>query len=208
MPVQGRNFELAKNPNPIRMAPKPPQLDHDMTEATFSRRTLLVAGLCGLALPQAARAATSDPWAPRRLAGWEIAPLVTLRDRLATTFRQEGIEVEFVKDNTRVRMPEGVLFADARGRLSERGVQILIVLAEELLRVPKVRAEIVGHFHAADSSWRSAIESGRRAFAVESALISRGVPRERLLATGLGDRFRILGHPELDRRIDVAIRPL
>jgi len=179
-----------------------------MTSALFSRRSFL-ASACIAALAGPAQAELPlDPWAPRKLTGDERARLMAFRERLGMAMRGAPADIRFVSDHVRLRFRLADLFANDRGKLTDRGLGTLTVLAEELHRERAVRAEITGHLHSGKSSYESYIASRRNAVAVEAALLSRGIPQPRLLATGLGEMFPIAGSPDLNHRVEILIRPL
>lgn len=178
------------------------------TSAHFSRRRFL-ASACLVALAGPALAELPlDPWAPRKLTGDERSRLTAFRERLVMALRGAPVDIRFVRDHVRLRFQLADLFENDRGKLTERGLGTLTVLAEELVRLPSVRAEITGHLRSGKSSYESYIASRRNAVAVEAALLSRGIPQARLLATGLGEMFPIAGSPALNHRVEILIRPL
>lgn len=178
------------------------------TFAPLSRRSFFVAACLVPLACQALAEVPLDTWAPRDLTGDERATLSAFRERLAIALRGAPVDIRFVHDHVRLRFLESALIENDRGKLTETGLRAMTVLAEELHRLPTVRAEITGHLRSGRSSYESYIASRRIAVSVEAALLSRGLPQARLLATGLGEMFPISGKPALDRRIEILIRPL
>lgn len=177
-------------------------------KTSFSRRSFFVAACLIPLACQASADVVLDPWAPRKLTGEERARLMAFRERLTMAMRSAPVDIRFVQDHVRLRFKEADLFANDRVKLTETGLSMLTVLAEEMHRLPSLRAEITGHQRSGHGSYESYISSRRNAVAVEAVLLSRKLPQTRLLATGLGEMFPIAGEPELDRRIEILIRPL
>lgn len=188
-----------------------------MTTATMiARRALLLAmagtiGLAGLAMAGGKR--SDNPWAGRHLLAAEREGLQLFGEVLRTNLAGHRIEVRLMDNHLRLRLPADSLFDTSEAEIGQGGRALLTVLAEEVLRNGKVRAEVVAHHDAPDSSYRALIVSKRRAEAVVAHLVTRQVPSGRLKATGLGDRFPLSeGKTRVGRvansRIEILFRPL
>lgn len=179
----------------------------------ITRRRLLGITTAAASLALAAGASAS-PWAPRELSPEEIGILRSFAFRLRRKFVDRGLgDVEVFADHLRFRLGEDHLFRAGTAEPHAEGIAVLTELAGEMMRRPEVRIEIVGHHHSDGHSYRSFIISGRRATAVKGFLISRSVPRDRLLATGLGESFPIETNrtPEgraQNRRVEFLVRPM
>lgn len=154
----------------------------------LTRRFVLSGSLATLAL--APVAAQANPWAPRKLEGWEIADLSAFAAKLVNQFPEIRDKAAIIDDHIRVRLEEDALYKPGTAELSVDGVRLLTLIAERM-KTSKIRMEAVGHHHSDGQSYRSFIISERRATAVVAAMASRKIEKERLLATGLGENFPI-----------------
>ena len=186
-----------------------------MTSAIARRALLLgLAGLCGLAGMAVAKGESAgNPWAGRHLLAAERGALQLFGEGLRTNLAGHRITVSMMDNHLRLRVPADYLFETREAEVGRVGLALLTVLAEEVLRNGKVRAEVVAHHAAPDSSYRALIISRRRAEAVVANLVSRQVPSGRLKATGLGDRFPLADSGTragrvANSRIEILFRPL
>ncbi|MGY6634664.1 MAG: OmpA family protein [Alkalilacustris sp.] len=176
-----------------------------------TRRTVLALAGCAALAPLGARA---NPWAPRRPTGEEMISLQSFHIRLRRRFRpQTPDQIVLFETHVRMRMGEDLLFRPRQADLHIEGVQRMTALAEEMVRQVDVRIEIVGHHHADGQRFQAHIVSSRRATNVQAVLLSRGIPQDRLLATGLGEAFPIAPNDSAagraaNRRVEFVVRPV
>jgi flagellar motor protein MotB len=182
--------------------------------ASPARRAFLLSGAAALAAaPSLAEGLPEDsPWRPREIDPSERARLAGLAEHLSIALSREPVLVEVLDDHVRLRIAGETLF-DRRDALTDYGVRLVTVVAEEMVRQKLVRLEIVAHRPKIEAAFRSWIESRRRAKAVLAALESRGIPDHRLLATGLGAAFPVssdLMPSSTDGRdrVDLVFRPI
>lgn len=173
-----------------------------------TRRRMIGLMFAGLACPAAAD--VPNPWAPRVLSGDEITALNTFIAALRLRVPEVMPATEVVRDHVRVRLSEDRLFRARTATLHENGVRLLTLLSDMILRHP-VRMEAVGHHHADGQSYRAFIISQRRADAVVSAMRSRRIPADLLLATGLGENFPLASNATasgraVNRRVELLFR--
>ena len=154
----------------------------------LKRRSMLLGSLAALALSPLD--ASANPWAPRKLAGWELSDLTAFSHKLVNQFPEIRDKTAIIDDHIRVRLEEDALYKPGTAELSVDGVRLLTLIAERM-KTSKIRMEAVGHHHSDGQSYRSFIISERRATAVVAAMASRKIEKERLLATGLGENFPI-----------------
>ena len=89
-------------------------------------------------------------------------------------------------------MPQGTLAFDTGRAIllttTENGAILddLKILLDQYPSITQLRIE--GHADGAGSADANLELSGQRALAVKKALLDRGVPKERLIAVGLGDK--------------------
>jgi outer membrane protein OmpA-like peptidoglycan-associated protein len=135
-------------------------------------------------------------------------------DRQAAELR--GVNSAFTVTNTGeyliVNMPQDVLFATDSAALRSDLVSDLQSVAQNLLRYPNSRIEVVGHTDNTGSAAYNQDLSQRRAGSVADVLRSSGVPASRVVSFGAGEDRPVASNltPEgraQNRRVEIIIRP-
>lgn len=185
----------------------------------MTTRRSFIAGLMAASAmaPVAASALTPlmpphNPWAPRRLQGWEFSKLKAFEAKLSTQFPEIRGKLSVMADHLQLRLGEDSLFKPGTAELTVDGVRLLTLIAERM-KDSEIRAEAVGHHHSDGQSYKAFIISERRANAVIAALVSRMIEQHRLLATGLGENFPIARNDsetgrKQNRRVEILFRLL
>jgi len=112
-----------------------------------------------------------------------------------------------------VNMPQDVLFATDSAALRPDLIASLGQVAQNLTSYPNSRIEVVGHTDNTGSAAYNMDLSQRRASAVASVLIQRGVPSSRLVAYGRGFDVPVASNATAEgraknRRVEIYIRPI
>ncbi|WP_116132384.1 OmpA family protein [Tropicimonas sp. IMCC34043] len=137
-------------------------------------------------------------------------------DRQAAALRQSvgdsRITIERQGDVLLVRMPQDILFSSSSYSVNPAIQADLAALAANLNQYPNTTAVVTGHTDNTGSATSNQQLSLRRAQSVVEILVSNGVARSRLTATGRGEDAPIASNltPEgraLNRRVDIVIRP-
>jgi outer membrane protein OmpA-like peptidoglycan-associated protein len=121
--------------------------------------------------------------------------------------------IDVIRDGDRliVRMPNDLLF-DVDSTFVRPDLQRdLGTLARSLNKYPRTTVEVIGHTDSTGSDAYNQDLSERRARAVSSILISQGVPANRIVAIGAGERQPIASNAtaqgrQLNRRVEIIIR--
>lgn len=131
-----------------------------------------------------------------------------LRQKMAGT----GVEVQRVGDSIRLIMPGGVTFRTGSSEIQPQFYGPLDQVAGVLQQYPQSLVDVVGHTDNVGSDQMNQQLSERRASAVASYFMSRGVVAQRLNAYGMGktqpvaDNSTDFGRQQ-NRRVEVLIRP-
>ena len=110
-----------------------------------------------------------------------------------------------------ISIPEKTFFEFPEVSLRPDAVAVLTEVARILHDRKSIGLEVMAHYHSDGRASHAMVESGRRAVAIQAALLSRKVPERRVLASGLGEAWptdantTIQGR-ERNRRIDFVIR--
>ena len=103
-----------------------------------------------------------------------------------------------------------VLFDVGQATLKPGAVNEIVRLSEFLQTSPERRVRIEGHTDSTGSITTNLVLSQRRAEAVADTLAAAGVPRDRIVATGLGPDFPVASNAtaagrQQNRRVEVVI---
>ena len=103
-----------------------------------------------------------------------------------------------------------VLFDTGQATLKPGAMTDIIRLADFLKQNPDRRARIEGHSDSTGSIETNLVLSQRRAESIADALVAAGVPRDRIVATGLGPDFPVASNAtaagrQQNRRVQVVI---
>lgn len=118
-----------------------------------------------------------------------------------------------MNDSLLVTLPGAGAFKDRTARLSDAGIDAVVKLAASLQAYPESRLAIVGHVDGTKSDNADQILSERRAMAVKSVLMQRGVDECRIGLMGKGS-YDDVATPVSERRnqfnnrIEVLIKPI
>ncbi|MFZ2868479.1 OmpA family protein [Zavarzinia sp.] len=131
-----------------------------------------------------------------------------LREKMAGT----GVEVQRVGDSIRLIMPGGVTFRTGSSEIQPQFYGPLDQVAGVLQQYPQSLIDVVGHTDNVGSDQMNQQLSERRASAVASYFMSRGVVTQRLNAYGLGETQPVADNStdfgrQQNRRVEVLIRP-
>ncbi|PWR17578.1 OmpA family protein [Zavarzinia aquatilis] len=131
-----------------------------------------------------------------------------LRQKMAGT----GVEVQRVGDSIRLIMPGGVTFRTGSSEIQPQFYGPLDQVAGVLQQYPQSLIDVVGHTDNVGSDQMNQQLSERRASAVASYFMSRGVVAQRLNAYGLGETQPVADNStdfgrQQNRRVEVLIRP-
>ena len=103
-----------------------------------------------------------------------------------------------------------VLFDVGQATLKPGAVNEIVRLAQFLQENPERRVSIEGHTDSTGSVNTNLVLSQRRAEAVADTLVAAGVPRQRIMASGLGPDFPVASNAtaagrQQNRRVEVVI---
>lgn len=128
-----------------------------------------------------------------------------------TTLRQQLASLQAKQTNRGLVLTVGdVLFDTGQATLKPGAVNEIIRLAEFLKENPSRRVRIEGHTDSTGSMRTNATLSQRRADTVADTLVAAGVPRDRMVATGLGPDYPVASNAtaagrQQNRRVEVVI---
>ena len=132
-----------------------------------------------------------------------------LRQRLEGT----GVRVQRNGDEIKLIMPGNITFDSGRSELMSHFYSTLDSVAEVLTKFNKTNVDVSGHTDSTGSVELNQRLSEDRARSVVSYLQSRGIPSQRLFASGYGSRFPLAdnstaaGRSE-NRRVEIELRPI
>lgn len=189
---------------------------------SHTRTNALIGAAVGAGLGYATN--TSDPSQGRKnaLIGAGVgalggAAVGSYQDRQQAELRRQlagtGIEVERHGNDIVLDMPGDITFAYNRADINPQFHQTLDRIASTLNQYPQTYVDVVGHADAIGSDAFNLDLSQRRAQSVAGYLTSRGVIRERLIATGRGEsQPRASNDTEAgraeNRRVEIILRPV
>lgn len=118
-----------------------------------------------------------------------------------------------MNDSLLVTLPGAGAFEGRSARLSEAGIDAAAKLAASLQAYPESRLAIVGHVDGTEDAKSDQILSERRAMAVKSVLMQRGVDECRIGLMGKGSDDHVAApvserRNQFNNRIEVLIKPI
>ena len=132
-----------------------------------------------------------------------------LREETAGT----GVDVIRDGDNLLLRMPSGITFAYDRADVQPQFQPTLNDVASVLSQYPKTYIDVLGHTDSDGSDAYNQTLSERRAQAVASYLVGRGVQSARIATRGYGETQPIASNATEEgkasnRRVEIKIAPV
>ncbi|MDO8939768.1 MAG: OmpA family protein [Methylicorpusculum sp.] len=103
-----------------------------------------------------------------------------------------------------------VLFSTAKAQLKSGGMRNVYKLADFMNQYPTYKVSVEGHTDSRGSDEYNQDLSERRASAVENALVSAGISRDRISARGYGKGLPIAGNDspggrQMNRRVEIIL---
>ena len=138
-------------------------------------------------------------------------------DRQERAFRERlrgsGVTVRRVGDELVLVMPGDITFATDSAVVEPRFDPVLNDVADVFMTYPATLIDIVGHADSRGSDAYNLALSERRANAVASALMARGVNGDRFYVAGMGERAPIASNDTdagraANRRVEIRVAPL
>lgn len=132
------------------------------------------------------------------------------RDALMKLSAANAVAVKDEPRGTVITVPAGVLFASGKADLLGTANARLEQVAEALKNEPDRKITIEGHTDAQGSDQSNMELSQRRAATVQSFFVSRGVPADKVTATGVGESRPVADNnsPEgraNNRRVEIIV---
>jgi outer membrane protein OmpA-like peptidoglycan-associated protein len=132
-----------------------------------------------------------------------------LREQTAGT----GVDVIRDGDNLLLRMPSGITFAYDKADVQPQFQPTLNEVASVLAQYPKTYIDVLGHTDSDGSDAYNQGLSERRAQAVASYLVNRGVQSARIATRGYGETQPIASNATeegkaANRRVEIKIAPV
>lgn len=129
-----------------------------------------------------------------------------------TRLRDSGVSVRRVGDELVLTMPGDVTFATDSAQVSPRFGPVLDDVADVLMAYPATYVNVIGHADATGPADYNQRLSERRASAVASDLLNRGVLRDRLYVAGMGETRPVASNATdagraANRRVEITIAP-
>ena len=137
-----------------------------------------------------------------------------MEQQLAAERRANALEIERMKDDTlKVSLSNEVSFARDSADLTPTFQPSLDKLADVLNRYERTVVHVVGHTDSDGSDNYNLRLSERRAGAVGSYLVYRGVPQSRVRMEGRGEREpratnATAAGKQLNRRVEIYVKPV
>ncbi len=137
-------------------------------------------------------------------------------DRQETAFRERlrnsGVSVRRVGDELILTMPGDVTFATDSAQVSPRFGPVLDDVADVLMTYPATYVNVIGHADSVGAADYNQRLSERRASAVASDLINRGVIQDRFYVAGMGETQPVADNSTdagraANRRVEIRIAP-
>ena len=133
---------------------------------------------------------------------------------LAEEQRRHGLQIQRLQDGSiKLDIPSEVSFDFNRADIKPAFVPSLSKVANILMEYNQTTVDIIGHTDSVGSDSYNMDLSKRRANSVANFLNSRGVPPQRLLTQGRGEREPRADNSteagrQLNRRVEMIIRPV
>jgi len=129
-----------------------------------------------------------------------------------TRLRDSGVSVRRVGDELVLTMPGDVTFATDSAQVSSRFGPVLDDVADVLMTYPATYVNVIGHADSTGPADYNQRLSERRASAVASDLINRGVLRDRLYVAGMGETQPVASNATnsgraANRRVEITVAP-
>lgn len=124
-----------------------------------------------------------------------------------------GVGVTRNGDEITLTMPNDITFGVDRSDLNGAAIESLAKVADTLREYPKTTIDVIGHADSQGSDAYNQALSERRANTVASNLISQGVQRERVIASGRGETQPVASNDTAEgraknRRVEIKLRPV
>ena len=126
-----------------------------------------------------------------------------------------GVDVSELGDQEAilVNLPDGVTFAVDSANISPTFRSTLDVIANSLIKYPNSLIDVLGHTDSTGSDSYNLDLSKRRADAVRSYLVQRGVSSARIETIGYGEQYPRASNDTaegraLNRRVEIKITPI
>lgn len=138
-------------------------------------------------------------------------------DRQEAELRQDlqgtGVGVERQGDNILLTMPNQVTFGFDQATVQSQFFPVLTNVATTLTQYPSTFIDIVGHTDSVGTDSYNMELSQRRAQAVASYLMGKGVQGQRLVVRGVGEQFPVASNDTdagraQNRRVEILISPV
>jgi outer membrane protein OmpA-like peptidoglycan-associated protein len=132
-----------------------------------------------------------------------------LRERMAGT----GVDVVRQGDNITLNMPDNITFGFDSSQLQPQFYPVLDNVAATLREYNQTIVEVAGHTDSKGTDAYNQALSVRRADAVGSYLMSRGLMRDRFIITGAGESRPVASNDSesgraQNRRVEITLVPL
>lgn len=125
---------------------------------------------------------------------------------------EERSHILDMQDSLLVSIPGAGAFDGNSARLTSSGIDAIARVAASMIEFPHTRVTVVGHVKGTDSDFSDQILSERRAVAVKSVLMSRGIDECRIGVLGKGSDDHVAA-PVTERRnqyndrIEIMMKP-
>lgn len=133
--------------------------------------------------------------------------------QLRQDLQGSGVDVQRQGDNILLTMPNQVTFGFDQATVQSQFYPVLNNVAGVLTQYPSTFIDIVGHTDSVGSDSYNMDLSQRRAQAVASYLIGKGVVGQRLVVRGVGEQFPVASNDTetgraQNRRVEILISPV
>lgn len=133
--------------------------------------------------------------------------------KLRQDFSGSGVQVSRQGDNIILTMPSGITFGFDKSDVQPSFQGTLNQFASTLNQYPSTFIDIVGHTDSVGEEAYNQQLSQRRAQAVSSYLVNRGVVSQRLVVRGVGEGFPIATNSTEEgraqnRRVEILLSPV
>src|SRR5207245_4216330 len=172
-------------------------------------------------LQQQAQQNAADAEKARQAAQASQAELEKTREELARRdaearqlrMQQELARIAATKQESRglvVTLPSGIFFDSGKSTLKPGAKKKLDRIADQLKSDPAIKVVVEGHTDNTGTATKNMTLSEKRAEAVRAYLVSKGIPEDRITATGKGDSEPVATNKTLagrqqNRRVELVI---